>query len=77
VHGSPIDNFARSGSRGINLCRFSLGFDIGESITPNWSNTTTIKFEVGNKNHCAVFYKVYVVSFTATIFFSHVAYKTD
>ncbi|XP_078176223.1 outer membrane OMP85 family protein isoform X1 [Carex rostrata] len=45
VHGSPVDNFTQSGSRGINLCRFSLGFDIGESITPNWSNTTTIKFE--------------------------------
>ena len=54
VHGSPVDNFTRSGSRGINLCRFSLGFDIGESITPNWSNTTTIKFEVGNNiiSHC-------------------------
>jgi hypothetical protein len=54
VHGSPVDNFTQSGSRGINLCRFSLGFDIGESLTPNWSNTTTIKFEVGNNiiAHC-------------------------
>lgn len=45
VHGLPIDNFSRSGSRGVNLCRFSAGIDLNEPATSNWSSTTSIKLE--------------------------------
>lgn len=47
VHGLPIDNFSRSGSGGVNLCRFSAGVDLNEPASSNWSSTTSIKFEVG------------------------------
>lgn len=46
VHGLPVDHFSRSGSGGVNLCRFSAGVDFNEPSTSNWSNTTSIKFEV-------------------------------
>ncbi|XP_010247665.1 PREDICTED: outer envelope protein 80, chloroplastic-like [Nelumbo nucifera] len=45
VHGLPIDNFSRSGSGGVNLCRFSAGVDLNEPASSNWSSTTSIKFE--------------------------------
>ncbi|XP_020086468.1 outer envelope protein 80, chloroplastic isoform X2 [Ananas comosus] len=45
VHGLPIDNFTRSGSTGVNLCRFSLGLDLNEPVTSNWSSKTSINFE--------------------------------
>ncbi|XP_042418235.1 outer envelope protein 39, chloroplastic-like isoform X1 [Zingiber officinale] len=45
VHGLPVDHFSRSGSGGVNLCRFSSGVDFNEPSTSNWSNTTSIKFE--------------------------------
>ncbi|XP_077241086.1 outer membrane OMP85 family protein isoform X2 [Tasmannia lanceolata] len=45
VHGLPIENFSRSGSGGVNLCRFSAGVDVNEPASSNWSSTTSIKFE--------------------------------
>ncbi|KAJ1407455.1 putative outer envelope protein 80, chloroplastic-like [Sesbania bispinosa] len=46
VHGIPINNFSRSGSGGVNLSRLSLGLDLKEPVSPKWSSTTSIKFEV-------------------------------
>lgn len=46
VHGFPVDNFSRSGSGGVNLSRFSVGVDLNEPSSSNWSSTTSIKFEV-------------------------------
>ncbi|XP_010685451.1 outer envelope protein 39, chloroplastic [Beta vulgaris subsp. vulgaris] len=45
VHGLPVDNFSQSGSGGVNLCRSSVGLDLSEPASSNWSNTTSIKFE--------------------------------
>uniref|UniRef100_A0A7C8ZWJ1 Bacterial surface antigen (D15) domain-containing protein n=1 Tax=Opuntia streptacantha TaxID=393608 RepID=A0A7C8ZWJ1_OPUST len=45
VHGLPIDNFSRSGSGGVNLCRSSVGLDLSEPASCNWGSTTSIKFE--------------------------------
>ncbi|CAL5354105.1 unnamed protein product [Camellia sinensis] len=45
VHGVPVDNFSRSGSGSVNLCRFSLGLDLNEPGSSHWSNKTSIKFE--------------------------------
>ncbi|RWR80322.1 Bacterial surface antigen D15 [Cinnamomum micranthum f. kanehirae] len=45
VHGLPVDNFSRSGSRGVNLCRFSAGIDLSEPATSKWSSNTSLKFE--------------------------------
>ncbi|XP_068651100.1 outer envelope protein 39, chloroplastic [Aristolochia californica] len=45
VHGFPVDNFSRSGSGSVNLCRFSAGLDLSEPSSSNWSSTTSIKFE--------------------------------
>ncbi|KAK9279192.1 hypothetical protein L1049_012870 [Liquidambar formosana] len=45
VHGLPIDNFSRSGSGGVNLSRFSVGLDLNEPASSNWSSMTSIKFE--------------------------------
>lgn len=45
VHGVPVDNFSRSGSGGVNLCRFSAGLDLNEPASSNWSSKTSIKFE--------------------------------
>ncbi|KAH8520655.1 hypothetical protein H0E87_001920 [Populus deltoides] len=45
VHGTPIDNFSRSGSGGVNLSRISVGLDRNEPATSDWSSTTSIKFE--------------------------------
>ncbi|XP_058105294.1 outer envelope protein 39, chloroplastic isoform X2 [Magnolia sinica] len=45
IHGLPADNFSRSGSGGVNLCRFSTGIDLNEPATSNWCSTTSIKFE--------------------------------
>lgn len=47
VHGLPFDNFSRSGSGGVNLCRISAGLDLSEPAGTNWSSKTSIKFEVG------------------------------
>jgi hypothetical protein len=46
VHGFPADNFTRSGSRGINLSRLSLGVELNEPSTSNWTSGTSVKFEV-------------------------------
>lgn len=46
VHGFPADNFTRSGSRGVNLSRLSLGVEINEPTTSNWTTGTSVKFEV-------------------------------
>ncbi|CAL1403761.1 unnamed protein product [Linum trigynum] len=45
VHGTPVDNFSRSGSGGVNLSRLSLGVDLNEPASSNWTSTTSIKFE--------------------------------
>lgn len=46
VHGLPDDNFSRSGSGGVNLSRLSVGLDLSEPASSNWSSKTSIKFEV-------------------------------
>jgi hypothetical protein len=46
VHGFPADNFTRSGSRGVNLSRLSLGVELNEPTTSNWTSGTSVKFEV-------------------------------
>ncbi|KAJ9189327.1 hypothetical protein P3X46_000636 [Hevea brasiliensis] len=45
IHGTPVDNFSRSGSGGVNLSRFSVGLDLNEPASSQWSSTTSIKFE--------------------------------
>ncbi|XP_059625130.1 outer envelope protein 39, chloroplastic isoform X2 [Cornus florida] len=45
IHGLPVDNFSRSGSGGVNLCRISAGVDLNEPASSHWSSTTSIKFE--------------------------------
>lgn len=45
VHGLPDDNFSRSGSGGVNLSRLSVGLDLSEPASSNWSSKTSIKFE--------------------------------
>ncbi|XP_058196183.1 outer envelope protein 39, chloroplastic [Rhododendron vialii] len=45
VHGLPVENFSRSGSGGVNLCRFSIGLDLNEPASSHWSSKTSIKFE--------------------------------
>ncbi|XP_027082619.1 outer envelope protein 80, chloroplastic isoform X1 [Coffea eugenioides] len=45
VHGVPVDNYSRSGSGGVNLCRFSAGLDLSEPASSNWSSKTSLKFE--------------------------------
>ena len=47
VHGFTTDNFSRSVSGGVNLSRFSVGMDLNDPASSNWSNTTSIRFEVG------------------------------
>jgi hypothetical protein len=46
VHGTPIDNFSRSGSGDVNLSRLSVGLDRNERASSDWSSSTSIKFEV-------------------------------
>ncbi|KAL0370235.1 UNVERIFIED_CONTAM: Outer envelope protein 39, chloroplastic [Sesamum angustifolium] len=45
IHGLPVDNFSRSVSGGVNLCRFSAGIDLSEPASSNWSSKTSVKFE--------------------------------
>ncbi|KAJ0467249.1 putative bacterial surface antigen (D15), surface antigen D15 [Helianthus annuus] len=45
IHGVPADNFSRTQSGGVNLCRFSAGLDLDEPGSSNWSSKTSIKFE--------------------------------
>ncbi|CAH9083189.1 unnamed protein product [Cuscuta epithymum] len=45
VHGIPVDNFSRSESGGVNLCRFSAALDLSEPASSNWSSKTSIRFE--------------------------------
>ncbi|XP_076942748.1 outer envelope protein 39, chloroplastic-like [Bidens hawaiensis] len=45
IHGVPVDNFSRTQSGGVNLCRFSAGLDLDEPGSSNWSSKTSIKFE--------------------------------
>lgn len=45
VHGFTTDNFSRSVSGGVNLSRFSVGMDLNDPASSNWSNTTSIRFE--------------------------------
>lgn len=54
IHGLPFDNFSRSGSGGVNLCRVSAGLDLSEPAGTNWSSKTSIKFEVGAFSEWAV-----------------------
>ncbi|KAL9235403.1 hypothetical protein vseg_010162 [Gypsophila vaccaria] len=45
VHGLPVDNFSQAGSGGVNLCRSSVGLELSEPASSNWSSTTSIKLE--------------------------------
>ncbi|CAN6465141.1 unnamed protein product [Victoria cruziana] len=45
VHGMPVDNFSRSGSGGVNLCRLSAGLNLNEPASAAWSSTTSIRYE--------------------------------
>ncbi|CAK9172513.1 unnamed protein product [Ilex paraguariensis] len=45
IHGFPIENFSRSDSRGVNLCRLAVGLDLSEPTSSNWSSKTSLKFE--------------------------------
>ncbi|GLT48646.1 hypothetical protein SLA2020_222570 [Shorea laevis] len=45
VHGTPLDNFSRSGSGGVNLSRFSVGLDLNEPASSKWSSTSSVKIE--------------------------------
>ncbi|ESQ45963.1 hypothetical protein EUTSA_v10010440mg [Eutrema salsugineum] len=45
VHGTPIDNFSRSGSGGVNLSKLAVGLDLSEPASSKWSSTTSVKFE--------------------------------
>ncbi|CAN1831923.1 APO protein 3, mitochondrial [Linum perenne] len=46
VHGEPVDNFSRSGSGGVNLSRLSVGLDLNDPTSSNWTSSTSIKFEL-------------------------------
>ncbi|CAK9168103.1 unnamed protein product, partial [Ilex paraguariensis] len=46
IHGFPVENFSRSDSRGVNLCRLAVGLDLSEPKSSNWSSKTSLKFEV-------------------------------
>lgn len=46
VHGTPYDNFSRSGSGGVNLSKLAVGLDLSEPASSKWSSTTSVKFEV-------------------------------
>ncbi|XP_051120247.1 outer envelope protein 39, chloroplastic isoform X2 [Andrographis paniculata] len=45
THGIPVDNFSRTVSGGVNLCRLSAGMDLSEPASSNWSSKTSVKFE--------------------------------
>nr|GEX49268.1 outer envelope protein 80, chloroplastic [Tanacetum cinerariifolium] len=45
IHGVPVDNFSRTGSGGVNLCRFSAGVELDEPGSSNWNSKTSVKFE--------------------------------
>ncbi|KAL6527915.1 Outer envelope protein 39, chloroplastic [Orobanche minor] len=45
IHGVPVDNFSRSESGGVNLSRVSIGVDLIEPSSSNWSSKTNVKFE--------------------------------
>ncbi|XP_013630520.1 PREDICTED: outer envelope protein 80, chloroplastic [Brassica oleracea var. oleracea] len=45
VHGTPYDNFSRSGSGGVNLSKLAVGLDLSEPASSKWSSTTSVKFE--------------------------------
>ncbi|CAM8970306.1 unnamed protein product [Rhodiola kirilowii] len=45
VHGVPAENFSRTASGGVNLCKFSMGMDLNESASSHWSSKTSVKFE--------------------------------
>ncbi|KAG7633719.1 Bacterial surface antigen (D15) [Arabidopsis suecica] len=45
VHGTPVDNFSRSGSGGVNLSKLAVGLDLSEPASSKWSSTTSVKFE--------------------------------
>ncbi|KAL6563694.1 hypothetical protein OROGR_002653 [Orobanche gracilis] len=45
IHGVPVENFSRSESDGVNLSRVSIGVDLSEPSSSNWSSKTNVKFE--------------------------------
>ncbi|GJZ55940.1 outer envelope protein 80, chloroplastic [Tanacetum coccineum] len=45
IHGVPVDNFSRTGSGGVNLCRFFAGVELDEPESSNWNSKTSVKFE--------------------------------
>ncbi|GJU71321.1 outer envelope protein 80, chloroplastic [Tanacetum coccineum] len=50
IHGVPVDNFSRTGSGGVNLCRFSAGVELDEPGSSNWNSKTSVKFEAKQIN---------------------------
>lgn len=64
VHGLPVDNFSRSASGGVNLCRFSVGLDLSEPASYHWSSRTSVKFEVNVKHIWKI--EIGLVSISAT-----------
>ena len=46
VHGFTVANFSGSVSDGVDLSRFSMGRDVNDPLSSNWSNKTSLKFEV-------------------------------
>lgn len=62
VHGTPYDNFSRSGSGGVNLSKLAVGLDLSEPASSKWSSTTSVKFEVPSpsphlEQYCSSTYK--------------------
>lgn len=51
IHGIPMNNFSHSASRGMRLSKLSIGLDMNEPSTSNWSTTTGVYFKV-----CGVYY---------------------
>ncbi|GFZ20270.1 outer membrane OMP85 family protein [Actinidia rufa] len=45
IHGLPVDNFSYSESGGVNLSRFSIGIDLDQSASSNWTNKTSLILE--------------------------------
>ncbi|XP_057425005.1 outer envelope protein 39, chloroplastic-like isoform X2 [Lotus japonicus] len=45
IHGIPMNNFSHSTSRGVRLSKLSIGMDINEPSTSNWSSITGVYFK--------------------------------
>ncbi|KAE9611441.1 hypothetical protein Lal_00011862 [Lupinus albus] len=45
IHGIPMNNFSHSESRGVRLSKSSIGLDMHEPSSSNWSTTTSVYFK--------------------------------